>query len=191
MIAAGLGLTLAACSGRDETSEAPVERSTEAVTAPVSEVSETAPAGGVTDPTILTLAGLGRLRIGEPVPADSGWSKSEVQLSDECVTFGSNDQSNAYAMSDGKVIARITVSAGSGVKTQKGIGIDASDAEVRAAYPGIVAEPHKYIDAPGRYLTWIPQADGPGLRFEIGTDGKVSMIHAGLMPWLGYVEGCA
>ncbi|RZK25348.1 MAG: hypothetical protein EOO63_16155, partial [Hymenobacter sp.] len=72
-----------------------------------------------------------------------------------------------------------------------GIGIDASDADVRAAYPGIVAEPHKYIDAPGRYLTWIPQADGPGLRFEIGTDGKVSMIHAGVMPWLGYVEGCA
>jgi hypothetical protein len=31
----------------------------------------------------------------------------------------------------------------------------------------------------------------PALRFEIGADGKVSLIHVGTMPVLGYVEGCA
>ena len=57
---------------------------------------------------------------------------------------------------------------------------------------GFREEPHKYVDAPAKYLT-APNADsgGPALRFEIGQDGKVSLIHVGLMPVLAYVEGCA
>lgn len=54
------------------------------------------------------------------------------------------------------------------------------------------ATPHKYEEAPAKYLTAPNVASGePALRFEIGRDGKVSLIHVGTMPVLGYVEGCA
>ena len=52
--------------------------------------------------------------------------------------------------------------------------------------------PHKYGAAPAKYLTApnAPSGDS-ALRFEIGSDGKVSLIHVGTMPVLAYVEGCA
>ncbi|WP_348675530.1 hypothetical protein [uncultured Abyssibacter sp.] len=30
-----------------------------------------------------------------------------------------------------------------------------------------------------------------GLRFEIGTDGRVARLHSGMGPSLRYVEGCS
>ena len=67
----------------------------------------------------------------------------------------------------------------------------ATEAEVKQYFP-FPATPHKYVDAPGKYLTAPNAASGdPALRFEIGSDGKVSQIHVGTMPVLGYVEACS
>ena len=198
----GLILSLAACSTQDDGSgsadveEMATAKAADRVAAPISAASSsdasslpTPPA--ITDPAILTLKGLGPLRIGMAISENSGWRADETQISDQCRTYASNGERHAYAMGDGKVVKRITVNAGSEVKTEKGIGIGASEEQVRRAYPGVRAEPHKYVDPPAKYLTWIPQAGGPGLRFELGADGKVALIHAGVMPWLEYVEGCA
>ena len=58
-------------------------------------------------------------------------------------------------------------------------------------FAGFRAEPHKYEDAPAKYLTAPNAASGDvALRFEIGHDGKVSLIHVGMAPVLYYVEGC-
>ncbi len=35
------------------------------------------------------------------------------------------------------------------------------------------------------------ESGDPALRFEIGADSKVALIHVGTKPVLGYVEGCA
>ena len=53
-------------------------------------------------------------------------------------------------------------------------------------------QPHEYSEAPAKYLT-APNAESgdPALRFEIGADRKVSLIHVGTKPVLFYVEGCA
>ena len=74
----------------------------------------------------------------------------------------------------------------------EGIGTGATEAEVRAAVTGFREAPHEYSEAPAKYLT-APGAErgDPALRFEIGADGKVSLVHVGTMPVLGYVEGCA
>jgi hypothetical protein len=78
------------------------------------------------------------------------------------------------------------------VKLAEGMGVGATEAEVRAAFPGFREEPHKYVEPPAKYLT-APDAEkgAPALRFEIGAGRKVSLIHVGIMPVLGYVEGCA
>ncbi len=87
---------------------------------------------------------------------------------------------------------RVTAGQKSTVKLAEGIGVGASEREVRAWFAGFREEPHKYEAPPAKYLTAPNARSGdPALRFEIGTDGKVSLIHVGTMPTLGYVEGCA
>lgn len=147
-----------------------------------------APAGA----NVLTLEGLGPLRIGEPVPEGSGWAERGAQISDACRTVSAPDHPGVYAIVEDGRVRRITVGQSSDVRLIEGIGAGASEAEVRSAFPGFRETPHKYVDAPGKYLTAPNAASGdPALRFEIGADGRVSLIHVGTMPVLGYVEGCA
>jgi hypothetical protein len=97
-------------------------------------------------------------------------------------------------------VSRISLIEGSAVKTERGLGIGAAASDVRAAYgAALVAEPHKYAEAPAEYLTiWDGGAKPPayvedpaarGLRYVIETGGKVATIHAG-GPSIQYVEGC-
>ena len=140
----------------------------------------------------LALEGLGALRIGEAVPRGSGWAERGAQIDEGCRTVSSPDYPGVYAIvTEGKV-RRITVGQRSDVKLIEGIGIGTPEREVRQAFGGFRAEPHKYEDRPAKYLTAPNAASGdPALRFEIGQDGKVSLMHVGTMPVLGYVEGCA
>ena len=141
---------------------------------------------------MLTPAGLGALRIGETVPAGSGWGERGAQIPGGCTTISSPDFSGAHAIVEEGRVRRITIGERSDVKLAEGIGTGATEAEVRAAFPAFVEEPHKYVAAPAKYLTAPDAGRGaPALRFEIGADRKVSLIHAGTMPVLGYVEGCA
>lgn len=148
-----------------------------------------APTPPVASPQTLTLEGYGGLIIGKPVPAGSPWSARGAQASEECLTLSAPDWPGAYAIVEEGVVRRITVSDESKAKLIEGIGPGATEAQVRMAFPSFVAEPHKYVDAPAKHLTQ-PGSD-PRLRFEIDDQGKVSLVHVGLMPTLAYVEGCS
>jgi hypothetical protein len=142
---------------------------------------------------VLTLDGLGALQIGQPVPSGSSWAERGAQIpGSACKTLSSPDFPGAYAIVEGGEVRRISVGDRSGVKVIEGIGPGSTEAAVRQAFPGFRETPHKYVEAPGKYLT-APGAEegGPALRFEIGQEGTVSIVHAGLWPQLGYVEGCA
>lgn len=80
-----------------------------------------------------------------------------------------------------------------GIATDRGIRVGDPVSRVRAAYRGqhLVDEPHKYVDAPARYLTWRRPGSGPerGIRYEIDAASRVSAIHAGGTS-IRYVEGC-
>ncbi|WP_062114002.1 hypothetical protein [Sphingobium herbicidovorans] len=158
---------------------------------PVDVTADTSPASPA-DPKVLALEGLGDLMIGEPVPKGSGWAERGAQIGDACRTVTSPDYPGAYAIvTDGKV-QRITLGQRSPAKLAEGIGVGASEADVRKWFAGFREEPHKYEEAPAKYLTAPNASSGSSaLRFEIGHDGKVKMIHVGLMPVLAYVEGCA
>lgn len=200
-LALAAALTLAACSPAP--TEAPENDTAAAANAAVETVPtyETAPEAPPPSPTpspsavagkVLALEGLGDLKVGEAVPAGSSWAERGAQESDACRTVSSPDFPGAYAIvTEGKV-RRITIGQRSDVKLVEGIGVGAREADVKAAFPGFRETPHKYVAAPGKYLT-APGAGrgGPALRFEIGEDGRVSLIHVGTIPVLGYVEGCS
>ena len=141
---------------------------------------------------VLTLTGLGKLRIGEAVPVGSGWAERGAQISDMCRMISSADFPGVYAIVEEGQVRRITIGERSDVKLVEGIGVGATEAEVRAAFPGFREDPHEYVEAPAKYLT-APNAESgdPALRFETDAGGKISLIHVGTMPVLGYVEGCA
>ena len=188
-------LFLAACSSEpaaapDEVPGTATERTAPATASP--SPAPTPPAEASPAANVLTLEGLGMLKIGQPVPAGSGWAERGAQISDECRTVSSPDFPGVYAIVEGGKVRRVTVGERSDVKLVEGIGAGATEAEVRAAFPGFRETAHKYQDAPAKYLT-APNAGGgdPALRFEIGGDGKVSLMHVGTIPALGYVEGCA
>ena len=184
---------LAACSSQSSSDAEPAADETVSVTpAPPIAPEKTAPAS---DPapsaTTLTPAGLGDLRIGQAVPAGSSWSEKGAQASDVCRVLSSPDYPDTYAIVEEGEVRRISISKGSKVRLPEGIGPGATEAAVKKHFP-YPATPHKYVDAPGKYLTAPDAADGtPALRFEIGSDGTVSQIHAGTMPVLGYVEACS
>lgn len=188
-------LPLAACSQAPEepavTPSADMETASEAPSeAPVAAPSSGASATPAAD--VLGLEGLGALKIGQPLPKGGTWASRGAQESDSCTTISSPDYPGVYAIVTGGKVQRITLGKASTVKLAEGIGVGASEAEVKKWFAGFREEPHKYEDAPAKYLT-APNAR-PGesaLRFEIDHTGHVSLIHVGAMPVLAYVEGCS
>lgn len=91
-------------------------------------------------------------------------------------------------------LTRISLGAGSEVRTERGLGVGDPAAAVRAAHGAeAVSSPHKYSPAPAEYVTvWSTAPSGPdarGIVYETGTDGRVARVHAG-GPSIQYVEGC-
>lgn len=196
---AGLCL-LAGCADRDAEppagpaatqSAAAISDDAALAEAPSSVAAAPATAAASSDPDTLTLDGLGDLVIGEPVPAGSSFAERGAQIGDTCRTVSSPRYPGIYAITAGKngPVRRITIGQRSDIKLVEGIGVGAREQDVLAAFPGFRASPHKYIAAPGKDL--IQPGNAPRLRFEIGGDRRVSLMHVGLMPELGFVEGCA
>lgn len=199
----GLIAALAACSsGPDEsnsgTSNVVAESPTPSASGSANTIQDEArEEGNVVAPSpasarVIGLEGLGDLRVGEPVPGKGAWAERGAQTSDACRTVSSPEYPGVYAIvSEGKV-RRITVGQRSDVKLAEGVGIGATETEVGKWFAGFRKEPHKYEDAPAKYLTAPNAEKAPSaLRFEIGQDGKVKLIHVGTMPVLAYVEGCS
>ncbi len=183
-------LLLAGCGSESAAERAEPVPADGAVVADAPATAEPAvPAPTVASAQTLTLEGYGGLTIGKPVPAGSPWAARGAQISDGCTTLSAPDWPGAYAIVEEGVVRRITVSDESRAKLVEGIGPGSTEAQVRAAFPSFVAEPHKYVDAPAKYLT--QPGNDPRLMFEIDDKGKVSLVHVGVMPTLAYVEGCA
>lgn len=91
-------------------------------------------------------------------------------------------------------LTRISLGAGSGVRTERGFGVGDPAAAIRDGYGAeAVSSPHKYSPAPAEYVTvWStapPAPNARGIVYETGTDGRVARVHAG-GPSIQYVEGC-
>jgi hypothetical protein len=90
---------------------------------------------------------------------------------------------------DGRV-ARVETQ-DSAVATDRGGRVGDSESRIDSLYSGrVTVEPHKYVN--GHYLIVAPETAGDSSRIIFETDGaRVTRLRAGLLPAVGWVEGCS
>jgi len=135
---------------------------------------------GMADAEVRAAAGAANVAPSEGPDASDGCSQVRLQ----------GQYTGAILMLEDGKLTRITLAEGSSLKTDRGIGVGATPAQVLAAYPGAVSSPHKYETAPAAYITAWTDPAKEGTVFEVSSAGTVAAIHAG-GPSIQYVEGCA
>jgi hypothetical protein len=161
--------------------------------------SDEAPASGGDEPAAAALApgdtltaeGIGPLRVG--VYAASVWggprTPASVEATCEVVEFA-NGPPGVKAMVNSGMVAQVILEAPSTLKTDRGFGPGDDGAAVKAAYgASAIVAPAMSVPPPAEDITvWTDGEvnDGfrddlalRGLRYSIGTDGKVSRVTAG------------
>ena len=197
---AASALILAACGQQDATEPAPTPETPSAST----------PADPAVDANALTASGYGPLRI--------GMSRAEV-----AAALGDDANPGAVGGADPETcdewrparapeglrvmivdgaLARITTSAPSTLKTDRGFGVGDEAAAIKTAYgTTALAQPHKYSAAPAEDIfvwasggpvgeAYVEDPTARGVRYEINGEGRVQMIHVG-GPAIQLVEGCS
>jgi len=142
----------------------------------------------------LTPNGYGPVRIGmthaQAVHALGAPLEGE-EISEGCAEMGAPGLEGINFMFQNGRLTRISVWDPNGAMTPRGIGIGATEAEVRQAYgSGLDIAPHFYSGPPAKYLTFWLRPGRSGVRFETDDEGSVVAIHAGTDS-IEYVEGCA
>ncbi len=80
----------------------------------------------------------------------------------------------------------------SSVATEAGARIGSSERMIGRLYGAdrVISTPHAYTD--GHYLTVVPAGTGDDRRLVFETDGRaVTEYRTGLLPMVGWVEGCS
>jgi hypothetical protein len=206
-----LGMSLVACG--EEAQQSTATSTTQTTAAPTTTTTSipettTTTAARLSEDSKLAFEGIGPLKVGMTLAEASAAAGQAVDVDpnyvlDNCAYAAASGGPKGLSFmvlrdagSDPWRIVRFDVDDESRITTLSGIGIGATEAEVKSTYgaPGrtgkISIANHEYVEG-GHYITY--DDDGPaGLRMLFETDGqKVTRFRSGRQGPVGYVEGCA
>jgi hypothetical protein len=200
---------LAACAGGgDETSSASAADSAASAAGPnTSSGGDTSAQGrdsAAATTGRLTAEGWGPLRIGmtrAQVVAAAGPDANPSAVGgpdpESCDQFRPRSAPQGLlVMVERDTLTRISLSRNAAVMTDAGFSVGDTAPAVQRHYARTAdVTPHKYLSAPAKYITvWTrgrpPAPSARGIVYEIGSDDRVSHVHAG-GPSIQYVEGCS
>lgn len=183
---------ITACAG-DEDVATDSSRST-AATTPSAAATPGAAAAPTAAPWTLTATGGHGVRIGmseAEVRAALGLSPVVPVKHPGCRYLDDPGKPPALAfMLENDTLTRIEVRDGS-VATAEGARVGSGEAEVKAMYPSVESQPHKYTGPTGHYLIVTPANDNAN-RMVFETDGnRITVWRVGRTAAVQYVEGCS
>jgi hypothetical protein len=198
-------IALLACSPADQPEPPPAE-AVKGTTPPPSAVDPSVPQTPAAAAEALNSAGLGAVRIGmTEQEAIAAYGKpmtpptASMEGSTCRVARPQDPAAGLLFLFQERRLDRITIQQTVGgpmptLKTDRGIGLGATEADVKRAYGQSLAfYPGKYA-TPGSQAKdathWDDAAQTRGVRFETGDDGRVRSIHAGNKA-IELVEGCS
>lgn len=187
-----LALILAGCGGSGEPDD-PANAVTGSVALPTPTPSASVPPAA----TVLTSSGYDMIRVGAAPSTAAGYAlHDDGSYGGGCRVFVSDRLPGLAVLVEEGRIGRVTLHAPRGgpipaIRTERGIGVGSTEAEVRAAYRPLGERPHDRAPPPAKNLVWGEEGDPNAFRFEIGPDGRVVALHAGGAPQLSYAEGCS
>jgi hypothetical protein len=154
--------------------------------------------GGAAPPP-LTPAGWGALKIGATESeARKALAPFEIegdptdQTYEGCHHINSKRYPGLAAMIQKGRVTRLSLwSDSKTLKTDKGLGVGATEAQVKRAYgPKLEVTEHAYEGPDGHYLTYWAVPRKRGVRYETDVHGRVSAVHVGDQT-IQLVEGCS
>lgn len=144
----------------------------------------------------LTAQGWGKLRIGMRERDAVRLFHLRVPKSDGADSFDCRQdempsQEGLWVMAQHGVIARITVEAPSRLRTDRGLGVGATEVEVKRAYgPALKVQTEPYLEEPAHELDFWTAHGTRGVRYDTNAAGAVEAIHVGNRS-ITLIEGCS
>lgn len=139
----------------------------------------------------LTPLGWGALRIGMPESeAVRRFGLIPRPTDGECDVLEFPGRNDVSALARKGRVARVEIGGDSGLRTDRGVGIGSTEADVRRAYSrALEVERNEYEDAPARLLTWWLRPGVRGVLYVTNAKGVVDGIYVGdeTIHWL---DGC-
>ena len=147
-------------------------------------------------PPALTAQGWGRLRIGMRERDAVRLFHLRVPKSDgvdsfECRQDELPNQEGLFVMAERGVVTRITIEAPSQLITDRGLGIGASEGDVKRAYgQRLKIQTAPYLEEPAHELDFWSAGGKRGVRYDTNAAGAVEAIYVGSRS-IAYIEGCS
>lgn len=94
-----------------------------------------------------------------------------------------------YFMVENGIVTRADVDGEKNVPNAYGVKLGDPMEEFKTKHPEIKIKPHTYID--GGFYLFLHSKDGRRAIVIEETEGKASAIRGGMLPSVGYVEGCS
>ena len=159
-----------------------------------------APAADASASRVLTLEGLGPVRIGMTLRQVERALGARLKIEyPEDYSCGGGSRADGrdpdiWYMIDDRRLARIEIVSRKGqpatVTTAQGLGVGSTEADILRVYGARVkTEPHPYLEGEGHYMKVDAPGHRRGILFETN-HGVVTTFRAGTYPALGYIEGC-